>query len=167
MKPGGGRNKGSAFERKVAKMVIAAFEDFGITSEDCYRTPSSGGHRFAKKQDPGDLVTSKRLRRLFPFSVECKSYKTLDWAGLMNNSSRQFKEWWDQACAASTKDCKPLLVFRQNRSQAFAMVKFADVNFFQWPQSPMMRTKIGSTPLRIIRFSDMLLYTVERKAANA
>lgn len=80
MKPGGGRSKGSGFEREIAKAVIEAFQvyDPSIGIEDCYRTPMSGGHRAARKQDPGDLVMSSRLAKLFPVHVECKKQQSLE-----------------------------------------------------------------------------------------
>lgn len=68
MKPGGGRLKGNAYERVVAKLIIkAAGKDFA--AKDCYRTPRSGGHPHAGKSD---LIMSKPLRKRFPFCVECK-----------------------------------------------------------------------------------------------
>lgn len=123
MKKGGGRGKGSSFERYIAGRVVSAFKKFGIKKKDCYRTPMSGGHRQASKSDPGDLVLSKRLRELFPYSVECKFYKEINLWQFMQAEKKRDKSWpvtkWlEQTCTACGKKKKvfPLLVFRQNRS---------------------------------------------------
>ena len=126
MKAGGGRNKGNTFERAVAKTIVMAFSRFGITNKDCYRTPSSGGHKYAKKEDPGDLVISPKLRKLFPFHVECKHYKRVElfplWMLGSNayKKSWKFKLWMEQATRACGYVKKkpgalsPMVVFKAN-----------------------------------------------------
>jgi len=129
MKKGGGRGKGSSFERAVAKMVLKTFP--GFSAKDCYRTPLSGGHFAASKNDPGDLVMSPKLRQLFPFSVECKSYKELPletfWLpetkrkGLINGWLKQCVK----ACNGSFDKKQPgdqlypLLIMKGNRGRIF------------------------------------------------
>lgn len=127
MRKGGGRAKGSSFERKVAKMVVATFKDFGIKNIDCYRTPMSGGHRYARGKDPGDLVISKKLLKYFPFSVECKFWKKIYFPALWYSQEKWLKawklgDWLKQTCAACTKDRHPLLVFRANGTPEFAVL---------------------------------------------
>jgi hypothetical protein len=119
MRKGGGRAKGNSFERVVAKIVVATFKDHGITEEDCYRTPSSGGHRYAKKQDPGDLVISQKLRALFPFHVECKFYREIPlhqfFDGQKNwNKSWIVKKWLLQVTKEASEELTPMLVFKAN-----------------------------------------------------
>lgn len=120
MKLGGGRAKGSSFERKVAKEVVTAFARFGITSKDCYRTPMSGGHIFAKQSDPGDLVISDRLRKYFPMHVEAKHWRRIELWPLWEPEIKQldawkFKGWLKQVTDASRgTPLRPLLVFKGN-----------------------------------------------------
>jgi len=162
MKLGGGRLKGSAFERKVASMVVAAFAHKGITKEDCYRTPASGGHRFAKKSDPGDLVLSPRLLKIFPYSVECKKYRGLDWPKLLSldKDKGHWGEWWKQACAAAAvgnASVEPLLVFSQNRSEAFAIMRLTP----SWKPRPVLLTRILGQRVRVVRFAELLQYLAQ------
>lgn len=65
------RNKGSRFERTIAK----AWESW--TGYKFSRTPGSGG--WAKAKDAmGDLVcTDEKHSRRFPFSIECKTIRIL------------------------------------------------------------------------------------------
>lgn len=125
MKPGMGRLKGSIFERKVAGMVVATFKDYGITSKDCYRTPLSGGHQYASKTDPGDLVISPKLRKLFNFHVECKSYASIRLDSFLYpvkawKKSWKCSKWLAQIDAAKVGTLTPLLVFKENHGEILA-----------------------------------------------
>ncbi len=88
--------KGHAFENKVAKQIVAELgDDFEVTRQDCYRTPLSGGHRFARGKDPGDIVISPRFRILFPFLVECKHDKRFDVHHLFHPAERRKSTWME------------------------------------------------------------------------
>ena len=132
MKAGGGRNKGNTFERAVAKTIVMAFSRFGITNKDCYRTPSSGGHKYAKNEDPGDLVISRKLRMVgFNFHVECKHWKKIElWPLLSSQFDRKFEMWLKQLLSASKKTGqRPMLVFKGNgRMPVFVMLPL-----WAWP----------------------------------
>ena len=125
MKAGGGKIKGNAFERKVAAHIVSAFAEYGITKEDCYRTPSSGGHKYAKNSDPGDLVISEKLRKLgFRWHVEGKHHKsvrlwTLLYPQAQHKNAWKFKPWILQVCTAvptwrEKDNLVPVIVFKEN-----------------------------------------------------
>lgn len=124
MKSGGGRNKGSAFERLVSKLFLEAFKKGGVQTkpEDCFRTPLSGGHRFASKTDPGDLQFSKELTELFPMVVECKHYRELCLERYLQKPKKSWKEfqWLDQVSLSSQQTGRPpVLVMRGNNGVIF------------------------------------------------
>ena len=153
MKKGGGRNKGSAFERKVAHMVI---RHFCVSPKDCYRTPLSGGHFAASKTDPGDLVLSPKLVKKFPVSVECKSYRTLDWPKLLFPEINQghWGKWWKQCVKASSGTRHPVLVFQQNRSNIFCLYRQRDFEF-SWCR-PVLLTTLDKERVNVELFSTFL-----------
>lgn len=129
MRSGGGRAKGNWFEREVAKLICEAFKGWGITTSDAYRTPLSGGHLHARKSDPGDLVISKRLRKYFPFNVECKAYRRVKLWPLFFSVETQknawkFKAWLGQVSKGSNsnKSRHPMLIFKENNGPVIAMV---------------------------------------------
>ncbi len=156
MRKGGGRNKGSGFEREVAGLIIEAFAHKGICQDDCYRTPGSGGHRFAKKVDPGDLVMSPRLQKLFRYSVECKFYASISMDLLMVPHVKEgvMRDWWAQAVASTTKGRIPLLIFRQNRQQAYAMFP----NDGPSPVRPFISTRVDGMWVYVVRLKSLLRY---------
>ncbi len=166
MRKGGGRQKGSAFERDVAKLIIAAFEHRGICKEDCYRTPGSGGHKYAKKEDPGDLVISPRLRKHWPFAVECKFYAKLPMDVLMtpNIKAGLISNWWTQTVTSAGKHI-PLLVFRQNKQQAYAMLPCAPdkstdsaVPVEIFGIRPHIMTRVNGRHVRVVRLKSLLRF---------
>lgn len=161
MKLGGGRIKGSTFERKIAGMVVRAFAPFGITKKDCYRTPLSGGHIHAKHCDPGDLVCSPELRVHFSYSVECKKYAKLDWAVLLSDKAKKghWEAWWKQACvAAAFSNAPPLLVFSANRSEPFVLSYLKNITDICALKGvrPYLRTSINGSAVIVFRFSRLL-----------
>jgi hypothetical protein len=161
MKKGGGRQKGSKFERDCAKAIIDTFACKGITAEDCYRTPGSGGHRFAKKTDPGDLVCSRRLAKLWPYAVECKFYAKVELRWLMQSNVKEglFSSWWAQAVAATPKDRRALLVFRQNRDEPYAMFAYPkDAVGMDPPIRPFILTRVNGQQVYVVRFKSLLRY---------
>src|SRR5207245_294100 len=89
MRPGGGKSKGSGFERKVAKLIARAFKKFGIHQRECWRSVLSGGHAISS----GDLTFSPRLEKLFPYSVECKHVRRIRWERFLIASEDRKKSW--------------------------------------------------------------------------
>lgn len=144
MKAGGGRIKGSVFERKVAGLIVEAFSEFGICKTDCYRTPLSGGHFAASKKDPGDILMSPKLQKLFPFVIECKSYKKLQWDRMILSHQGVrgiMVKWWKQARKAALKTGGlPMVVFKQNNGLIWAMVPTLGTT--QWVASPVIASYV-------------------------
>jgi hypothetical protein len=117
MRKGGGKSKGSAFERDIAKKIVKAFKGFGIKQRDCWRSVLSGGHVISA----GDLVMSDRLLELFPYAVECKFYKRVDWWHFLMPGSKKRKTWkewkWVGQAIEGSKKRKgllPLLIVKEN-----------------------------------------------------
>lgn len=115
------RNKGSRFERSVAK----AWESW--TGYKFSRTPGSGG--WAKAKDAvGDLVcTDYTHSRRFPFSIECKSYQDIKFEHLLlGNKTCRIHSFWEQACRDANKVGRlPILIMRYNsmpKGEAFFVV---------------------------------------------
>jgi hypothetical protein len=74
----------------------------------------------------------KRLRLLFPFVIECKHYRTLQWNRALSPAGLQgtIRQWWRQGKRAAAKAHKqlpkieyrgPLVVFKGNNGEIWAM----------------------------------------------
>ena len=128
------KSKGSAFERLVARLIIDEFNKrgFKFVAEDCYRTPGSGGHVYASKQNPSDLVLSDRLLYYFPFTIECKRDERYDLTHFFVPIKDHQKSWKEQhaveqVISANTpwgletinKRRYPMVIFQTNRNPIF------------------------------------------------
>lgn len=121
---GGGKRKGSSFERKTMRQIILAFAKFNVASTDAFRSILSGGH----KESFGDISLSPALAKLFPFSVECKHWRVVD---IYQNFCQfdkmgkacKLKKWWQQTLEGAKKSgqLKPLLVFKSNNKRTLCM----------------------------------------------
>jgi hypothetical protein len=155
VRKGGGKGKGSGFERDVAKQIVRAFHKFGIKQRECWRSVLSGGHTMSS----GDLIMSVKLEKLFPYSVECKFYRKIDWWHFlvtppMRNQKWKEMQWLAQAINGAKKrpDLKPLLIMKENRSKVFAMYQTKEKDsVYGW---------------RLILFSDLLKRRVRSANAN-
>lgn len=115
MKRGGGRKKGSNFERQIAQIFR---EKFNLDPKHCYRTPLSGGHFAASRNDPGDLVFSAPFLRTLPspVCVECKNQR--DWRiGRFWENLKARKSWPEtqalkQVIKAAGTTSSPMLIFK-------------------------------------------------------
>lgn len=103
MKQGGGRQKGAAFERDIARQLDA---ELGIAfRRDLIQYQERGR---------GDLVRVDG--EPFPFVIECKRYAK----GPIR------PEWWRQACdAARPAGAMPALVCRFDRGPVIVRIPFA------------------------------------------
>lgn len=118
---GGGKKKGSAFEREVAK-ELSLWLTKGKDSKQLIRSVLSGGwtaHRRTSKEKwrhAGDLAPNGPAGDIFRevVAVECKHYGTIDlytyWA-----ESSLLNVWWKKITEeAHEADVSPMLVFRGN-----------------------------------------------------
>lgn len=105
------KNKGNKAERGVAQ-ALSEWADIKFI-----RTPSSGGafHLSGLKvfgdiipADPQDMVR-------FPFTVEVKSYKGIDFEAPLLGQNTNWKDWWNQVDQDAERSGKlPIVFMRRN-----------------------------------------------------
>ena len=122
MKPGGGKAKGSAYEREIAKK-ISLFLTEGKNPDTVWRSSNSGGKATVTKSmiGCGDLQSiSEESKKFFSiFSLELKNYKELN---LLDFQKENFilNKWWEQASTDAKRANKiPLLIIRISRKGDF------------------------------------------------
>jgi Holliday junction resolvase len=104
------RTKGNKNERNLAKL----FETW--TRKKFSRTPSSGGLRWKNSQTVGDIVCTTE-GHFFPFSIEAKSHREINFEHLLYLDEPKILEFWAQAVGdAQRADVKkiPILFMRYN-----------------------------------------------------
>ena len=136
MRPGGGKSKGSSYERTIAKILtVSYYPDEDGRFQRIYSHPIP-----AKGETRGDLVAlryfsvgpddEKALVKdsSWPFTVECKCYKDVRpfFSGLYASESLLFA-WMAQATVvAETEKKTPLVVFRIFRGENLVMLRRID-----------------------------------------
>lgn len=137
MRPGGGKPKGGAYERKIIKIIAKHFIKAGhkISISDCYRTKNSGG-----SNEKGDLQFSSEMCKLFNWCVECKFYKEFKFEQLLYHydkmkKSWKFKAWWEQLTEeVKVSKKRGLLVFRWNKGIDLCAVERAQLTSEEYKQ---------------------------------
>ncbi len=120
MKSGGGKRKGSSFERLISRKL-----SMWLTGQDkeyyFYRSPSSGAVATMNSMNEditGDIIAVKPEGRILTsvYSIECKDgYADADPLKIFkNNKNDIIKDFWEQCIGDSKKaNKKGMLIFRK------------------------------------------------------
>lgn len=101
--------KGSAYEAKIATLFTTEF------GKQFRRVPLSGALEWMK----GDIIVIEDTA-WFPYTIECKHYKDLEWNNFLTAKTSDIHNFWRQTLReAKVMNKKPLLVFRWNRSKDY------------------------------------------------
>lgn len=119
------KSKGGRFERTMSKWFT------NWTGYEFNRVPASGGLRWKNAENiTSDIAcTDSKHSKKFRFSVECKSYKELNFEHvLLEKKSCKILKFWEQARDDAKRANKfPLLVMKYNgmsKGEAFVMVGY-------------------------------------------
>ena len=105
------KKKGATYELAVTKLFTQAL------GKEFRRVPLSGSLDYLK----GDIYIPKDSA-WFPWTIECKFYKELNFTNLLHSKSNPIYSFWEQAQGeAAEMEKKPLVVFRFNRSKNYVI----------------------------------------------
>lgn len=132
--PSKSKTKGSNFERSVAKFLSNLFDD------NFLRVPASGAFTGGKNVHRLDEMTDMQ-RRVFqgdiiPGSIlgntkfECKSYASIPWHQLMQNSCKLVDKWIEQA---EDSIVPWYLIFKGNNIGSYVLVPLDIADRFHYP----------------------------------
>lgn len=120
MRSGGGKGKGSDFERLIGTQ-LSKWMSNGEHSDWYWRSASSGSHfttnAKASKYMAGDIapVDPRGAPLLDVFTIECKHYKDLELDSAVYRPNAAILAFWEQSQRDALKAKKrPMLVARQN-----------------------------------------------------
>lgn len=152
MRRGGGKAKGSQFEREVC-VLLSKWISNNKNEDIFWRSALSGGratvgHKKGKKlsSQVGDISsihpTGHRLTS--KFALECKYYADLNYLGLLTGKGKLLEFWAEINLQAKIHNKLPFLVARQNRMQTMVCLDMKG------------RQELG------LRLQDMLISSVRR-----
>lgn len=108
--------KGGRYEREIAKQLSLWLTNDDSNSE-LIRSVSSGGWKFRKNRQVGDLAPNgpkgDEFRSLF--GIECKNREDFSWKHYWTSEDPQLFKWWRQV-AEECEDAEliPMLIYRKN-----------------------------------------------------
>lgn len=123
------KQKGNSFERNIAKLLT---ERFG---KEFRRTVSSGAYTGGLNVKNAEFLTESQLLVFvsdirtpedFKFSIECKSYKSIDFYDLFNKSSNLYSWYKQSETDAKLLKRNPLLIVKTNNHKPIVFVKISD-----------------------------------------
>ena len=119
------KQKGKAFQNRVRQDLV---DRLGIDPGDILST--------AMGQGGCDLYLSPAARAQFPFGVECKAQERI-----------ALPEWWEQCTRnAAAEGLTPLLVLKQSRREALAVLRWEDLlALLSWQDSRWQNLAEGLT----------------------
>lgn len=119
---GRGKGKGSAFERKVCKL-LSKWVSRGKRTDLFWRTAMSGGRATVERRkgvvvrQAGDICAVTPDGHAFTdhWYVECKSYKSIGLTQWIVNNDGKIPGWWAK-CKREARDHgrEPMLIVKQN-----------------------------------------------------
>ena len=130
MRAGGGKNKGSEFEREICRKLTKWL--FGYEKpEKFWRTSASGAkatmamRRGQATKMHGDIMSIDREAEFFTnhFYLECRFYQDVDILDMLSAQGLVYK-WWFDDCVEKARACNkvPMLIFKKNRSKVYVML---------------------------------------------
>ena len=124
--PSPSKNKGSGFEREVAKFLSDLY------GESFIRAPGSGAYVGGKNQNRTEILHEGQIRSfkgdIVPgqsfdaLNIECKFYADFPFHQVLSGSCRQLEEWLDQLMDVHEEGDFDVLFMKFNRKGRFICV---------------------------------------------
>jgi hypothetical protein len=124
MKRGGGKAKGSQFEREVC-VALSKWISNDLQMDIFWRSAMSGGRATVAKSRSGPILKNQvgdiscidplGFNFINAFAVECKFYSDLEYIGLLNARGKLLQFWSEIRQQAASHQKHPFLCARQNR----------------------------------------------------
>lgn len=107
MKPSSAKAKGRKLQQWVRDLLLELANTY-LSTDDIRSTSMGAGGE--------DVLMSSAARRMFPYSIECKSMKAV-----------AAMRWYDQAKANAPEGSEPVVVIKENNKRPVVLV---DAEYF-------------------------------------
>jgi hypothetical protein len=131
MRPGGGKQKGSEYERQICK-ALSLWVSHGAREDLFWRSAMSGGRATVGRkkgkdfaQHAGDISATHPAGHVLTdhFYVECKRYADLNFGSFLTKGVGPLAGFWTEAVKqAAAHDRIPMLIVRQDRADTMLLV---------------------------------------------
>lgn len=165
MRPGGGKAKGSSFEREICKL-LSLWITRNARDDVLWRSAMSGGratvHAKRGKQMAhvaGDICSVHPAGVPFvdKFYVELKTYRDLKIPQLLFAGGGTLAEFWDETVTLAAANRKlPMLIFKQNQYAPMVGLNALGLEEFSLVGSMYVRANFWNNDLAIITLDALL-----------
>lgn len=167
MKPGGGKQKGSAFERVVCR-DLSLWMTGGKRDDLFWRSAMSGGRATVKFKkggenltQTGDITAIDPLGEMFTrrFIPECKFYSNLDFRGaLLGNKGGISGFWLELVEKAKQQGNKlPIMFAKENRTSPVVVLDDEGAKLLDVTRLIQVRLAVG-TPMLILWYEKFMQF---------
>lgn len=143
MRKGGGKRKGSGFERYVCKALSRWVSNNSQIEDLFWRSAMSGGRATVARKQGKDVRQAGDITAVSPtghslteaWYIECKFYRRVNLEGWAVNNTGKLKKWW-RTCLNNAKhhERKPMLIVKQNGWPIFIVTRPGRLKQFATPQ---------------------------------
>lgn len=167
MRKGGGKAKGSSFERQICK-ELSLWISGGEFADIFWRSAMSGGRStVAMKKgtklsaQAGDVSSIHSLGNEFidRFMIEAKFYKTLNYESLIKGKGNLLAFWQRATHDAKLHGKKPLLIAKQNHFPIVVCLSKAGIRHFRITK---IKLKVYEADMYVILWDDFLKLNPKR-----
>jgi hypothetical protein len=136
MRKGGGKPKGSKFEREVCSK-LSLWITKGEHKDALWRSSMSGGRATVHVKKGGTNRQAGDICAVAPeghvltdkFYIECKHYKSLDLGNFFLGRNGRLRKFWYKTVAQATKHNRnPMLIAKQNNVPALVLIRAGDLD---------------------------------------
>jgi hypothetical protein len=157
MKQGGGKSKGSTFERKLCT-ILSNWVSGGKDADLFWRSAISGGRATVAQRKGRNIKATGDICAVSPkgheltdhFFIECKHYKSLQVDRFIIGTGRLAQFWTHAGEQAKSHNLEPMLIARQNMFPILLIV----------PHGALPAPE----PIAVIRGADVFLFDDAMKA---
>jgi len=165
MRSGGGKAKGSEFERHVCKQ-LSLWITHGKKQDIFWRSAMSGGRAtvalnfdIVLSAQAGDVsaVHEEGYKFTNKYYVEIKFYKDLEYKSLLLNNTGKFAKFWEHdTCEQARRYSKlPMFIAKENRQPIMIGLNTIGVQNFGDLRS-IAKARLFATDLWLVPFEDFL-----------
>lgn len=164
MSPRGLKAKGKKYEDKIAAFLHTFFLEHSEAYKEIFEHVDNDELRPKRDFASGNLngshgdINLNLLKKWFPYAIECKHWKTLDLSlnSIIKGQIAALEKIWEEQCVPKAQECglHPLIVFRANRTEDFAL-------FRAGARNEEFLTDIWCSAYNFVRVNDFIIMNIK------
>lgn len=156
------KNKGSSFEREVAKK-LSLFLTYNLKDDTVWRSINSGAYSTVRNKkglstsnQEGDLTSISEESKIFfdKYCIECKRYKYVDLYNLFTENS-EINKWWTKLQLESNTKI-PFLIFKPDRKLIYCIIPTDIFNKINTIEIDHINISINKESICMFLFTDFI-----------